>query len=81
MKLAKEIMVTQLVTLDPETPVLEGIQRLVHANIKGAPVIDSDRNYRGVFTERCCLNVLTTLCENRSWGASATPAPSPAATS
>lgn len=59
MKLAKEIMVTRLVRLGPQTP--------AHTNIKGAPVIDEDRNYPGIFAERCCLRVLTTLCENRSW--------------
>lgn len=64
---AKEIMVTNLVTLDPGTPVLDGIRKLFRANVKGAPVADADRTYRGVFTERCCLSVLSKLCASRGW--------------
>ncbi len=66
-RIAKDIMVTKLVTLEPENPVLPGIQKLLRSNIKGAPVVDRDRNYLGIFTERCCLNVLTKLCDRRSW--------------
>ena len=39
-RIAKDIMVTKLVTLEPETPVLLGIQKLIRSNIKGAPVVD-----------------------------------------
>ena len=66
-RIAKDIMVTKLVTLEPETPVLLGIQKLIRSNIKGAPVVDRDRNYLGIFTERCCLNVLTRLLDRRGW--------------
>ena len=74
-RIAKDIMVTKLVTLEPETPVLLGIQKLIRSNIKGAPVVDSDRNYLGIFTERCCLNVLTKLLDRRGWAHPAGPAP------
>ena len=74
-RIAKDIMVTKLVTLEPETPVLLGIQKLIRSNIKGAPVVDSDRNYQGIFTERCCLNVLTKLLDRRGWAHPAGPAP------
>ena len=66
MKTAKEFMITNLVTLDPATPVLQGIQKLVRSNIKGAPVVAPGRNYLGIFTERCCLDVLTRLLDHRS---------------
>lgn len=63
MQTAKDFMVTNLVTLDPTTPVLQGIQKLVHSNIKGAPVVSPGGDYLGIFTERCCLDVLTTLTD------------------
>jgi len=58
-RLAKEIMVTKLVTLAPETPVSQGISHLLRHNISGAPVVDGDQNYLGVFSEKCCLRVLS----------------------
>ena len=61
MKTAKDPMITKLVTLDPATPVLQSIQKLIDANIKDAPVVSPGRNYLGIFTERCCLDVLTRL--------------------
>lgn len=57
--LAKEIMVSKLVTLAPETHVSQGISCLLRHNISGAPVVDDDHNYLGVFSEKCCLKVLS----------------------
>jgi len=57
-KLARDIMVTKLVTLPPETHVFNGIARLVKQKISGAPVVDPQRNFLGVFSEKCCMNVL-----------------------
>lgn len=56
---AADIMVTRLVTLGPDVPVIEGIARLLKSNITGAPVHDSTRSFLGVFSEKCCLNVLS----------------------
>ena len=67
MRTANQIMVTKLVTLDPETPVLDAIRKLIRSNVKGAPVVEADQRYLGIFTERCCLNVLSKLCDKRSW--------------
>ena len=66
-KLARDIMVTNLVTLQPETPVLSSIRSLVQGKVKGAPVVGPDRKYCGIFTERCCLNVLMTYTGHSSW--------------
>lgn len=63
LRIAADIMVTRLVTLTPQTDVFEGIARLLLANVTGAPVIDEHNNYHGVFSDRCCLNVLTTTAE------------------
>ena len=57
--LARDIMVTRLVTLRPEMHVFAGIAHLLKRNITGAPVVDSERKYLGVFSEKCCMSVLT----------------------
>ena len=58
-RLASDIMVTKLVTLTPDTNVFDGIARLLKYNLTGASVIDEQRNYLGVFSEKCCISVLT----------------------
>ena len=57
-RLARDIMVTKLVTLTPNTNAFDGIARLLKYNLTGASVIDEHRNYLGVFSERCCISVL-----------------------
>jgi CBS domain-containing protein len=69
LRVAHDIMVGRLVTLTPETDVFEGIARLLQANVTGAPVIDAHNNYHGVFSDRCCLNVLTKTVELAGIGA------------
>ena len=59
MHVAKEIMVTKLVTLEPKTPVSTGISRLLEHNITGAPVVSPGWKYEGVFSEKCCMELLT----------------------
>jgi CBS domain-containing protein len=55
---ARDIMVTRLVTLTPHMPVLEGIRRLLRSNITGAPVVGERGEYLAVFSERSCLQAL-----------------------
>jgi len=55
---AADMMVTKLVTLAPQDHVFQGISFLLKHNITGAPVVDDDRNYLGVFSEKCCMGVL-----------------------
>ena len=56
--LAKDIMVTKLITLTPDMDVHEAIGKLLNHRISGAPVLDSERRLLGVFSERCCMDVL-----------------------
>jgi CBS domain-containing protein len=60
---AEQIMVTKLVTLSPQMHVFDGIAALLGHNITGAPVVDNDRNYLGVFSEKCCMSVLMLTAE------------------
>ena len=57
--LANDIMVIRLVTLSPRMDVFEGIGLLLKHNISGSPVIDDEKNFLGVFSEKCCMSVLT----------------------
>jgi len=56
--LAKDIMVTKLITLTPDMDVLEAIGMLLNHRISGAPVLDEENRILGVFSERCCMDVL-----------------------
>ena len=58
-QLARDVMVTRLVTLRPDLNVFDGIDLLLKNNITGAPVVGEERNYLGVFSEKCCMNILT----------------------
>ncbi len=55
---AKDFMVAKLVTLPPETDVLEAVQILLKNHISGAPVVDGDGKYLGVFSEKCAMHVI-----------------------
>ncbi|MCH7989840.1 MAG: CBS domain-containing protein [Planctomycetes bacterium] len=55
---AKEIMATKLVTLSPEMDVFDAIGLLLKHRISGAPVIDSDWNLLGIFSEKDSMRVL-----------------------
>jgi CBS domain-containing protein len=63
MKAVRDFMRRQLVTLDTDTCVLDGIGNLLRHNISGAPVVDAGGKFLGVFSEKCCMNSLTTVLE------------------
>ena len=63
MKTVRDFMRRQLITLGAETCVLDGIGNLLRHNISGAPVVDPDGIFLGVFSEKCCMNSLTTALE------------------
>lgn len=59
--IAEDIMRRDLITLRPESDVLASISRMLEANISGAPVVDEDGHYLGVFSEKCSLNAMTSM--------------------
>ena len=61
--LAKDIMVTKLVTFSPHMDVLGAIRQLLKHRISGAPVIDDERNLLGVFSEKGSMRVLIESAE------------------
>lgn len=57
--LARDIMVTKLVTITPETDVFDAIGLLLKHGISGAPVVNAqDGRFIGVFTEKDCMQVI-----------------------
>jgi CBS domain-containing protein len=77
-KLAQDIMVTDLVTFSPSDDVFDAIQFLLKRQITGGPVIDSQRNYLGVFSEKRALTVLTRIVRLANDDGSKTPGIVPA---
>lgn len=55
---ARDFMVKKLVTLRPEMDVIDAVQMLLKNRISGAPVVDPDGRFLGVFSEKCSMNVL-----------------------
>ncbi len=55
---AQDIMVTNLVTLAPSMDVFDAIDLLLKNRVSGAPVIDDQGEFLGVFSEQSCLELL-----------------------
>ena len=56
--LAKDIMVTRLVTLSPAMDALDAIRKLLKHRISGAPVVNEAGDYLGVFSEKTSMSFL-----------------------
>lgn len=56
--LARNIMVTRLVTLSSGMDVFDAIGLLLRHRISGAPVVEPDGTYLGVFSEKGSMRVL-----------------------
>jgi CBS domain-containing protein len=55
---ARQLMSTKLVTLRPETDVVQAIGDLLKNHVSGAPVVDADQRFLGVFSEKTSMSVL-----------------------
>lgn len=52
---ARNMMVSNLITLSPEMDALEALDVLLKHRISGAPVVDADRRFLGTFSEKSCI--------------------------
>jgi CBS domain-containing protein len=52
---ARDMMVSNLITLSPDMDVVDAIDVLLRHRISGAPVVDRDGNFMGIFSERSCM--------------------------
>ena len=55
---ARDFMATRLVTLRPDMDVIQAVKLLLKHRISGAPVVDSDGTFLGVFSEKCSMKIL-----------------------
>ncbi len=55
---AFHVMKTDLVTLSPEADVFDAIDHVLSRRISGAPVVDSEGNFLGIFSEKTAMRVL-----------------------
>jgi len=53
---AGDIMTKKLVTVSPDDNIYEAIDKLLRNSISGAPVIDKDGQFVGLFTEKFTFN-------------------------
>lgn len=60
---ARDFMRQNLVTLSGQTKIIDGVAKLLRHNISGAPVVDEDGHFKGVLSEKCCMNALTEAVE------------------
>lgn len=56
---AKDYMTANLVTLSPDTSVMEAIRILLDKGISGAPVVDKMGRLVGLLSEKDCMRVAT----------------------
>jgi CBS domain-containing protein len=54
----REFMTSRLVTLSPEVDVFDAIDHILGRRISGAPVVDAQGQYRGIFSEKTAMRVL-----------------------
>lgn len=55
---ARDFMVTRLVKLRPSMDIFDAVRLLLRNRISGAPVVDENNRYLGVFSEKCSMNAL-----------------------
>ena len=55
---ARDCMVKKLVTLRPEMDVMEAVAMLLRNRISGAPVVNAQGDYLGVFSDKCAMHVI-----------------------
>lgn len=55
---ARDIMSTRLVTLKPDTPIMQAVKALLRHQISGVPVVGEEGELLGVYSEFDCLRSL-----------------------
>jgi len=60
---ARDIMVTRLETVTPETELRDGVRLLLGKRITGAPVVGPQGEYLGMLSEIPCMRALTKLAK------------------
>jgi len=58
---AREMMVRNLITLEPDMDALVALDILLRQRISGAPVVDSENRFLGIFSEKSCMQFVVGL--------------------
>lgn len=58
---AREMMVRNLITLSPTMDALEALDILLRNRISGAPVVNEDGRFIGVFSEKSCMRFVVSM--------------------
>ena len=54
----EKIMTTEIISVNPETPIYEALDLLVKNKISGVPVVDQDMKVVGILSEKDVLKIL-----------------------
>ena len=65
---AKDLMEEIRLTFAPDMDLMQAIEELAKNGVSAAPVVDSQRNLRGILTEKDCLRLLYDSALHRSRG-------------
>ncbi|SMP74323.1 CBS domain-containing protein [Neorhodopirellula lusitana] len=58
---AREMMVRNLITLHPTMDAIEALDVLLRNHISGAPVVNEDGKFLGIFSEKSCMRFVVSL--------------------
>jgi len=64
----RDYMIRDMVTLTPETELLQAMNLLLEGGISGAPVIDAGGNLVGMLTQKDCLRAALNATYFQEWG-------------
>jgi len=63
-----DYMVVDLVTLAPDTEIIQAVSTLMQNNVSGASVIDAEGELVGVLSKRDCLKAALNASYYKQWG-------------
>ncbi len=66
--IVRDFMVRRLVTLAPQTEILQALQTLIEKDIAGAPVVDESGAVVGMLTEKDCMQVALNATYHSEYG-------------
>ena len=66
--IVRDFMIRRLVTLSPQTEILQALQTLIEKDIAGAPVVDESGVLVGMLTEKDCMQVALNATYHSEYG-------------
>jgi CBS domain-containing protein len=66
--IVRDFMVRRVVTISPETEILQALQILITKDIAGAPVVSASGSIVGIITEKDCMRVALNATYHSEYG-------------